>query len=185
MYTTNGNCKTGVSDWSNCDRCRLAESRTRVVLRRDSERRHPIHLLILGDAPGRIENVIGVPYCGSSYQILLGPEGILNRIPEDFSYTITYLVCCATFDRAPVKAEIELCSPHIKELVQTTSPSGVVYLSPFAEKHFKTKLPSVTLTKPSKILSEEFRLLPVIRNARKLQLFIQELGNKLVNSKVR
>lgn len=173
MYHTNGNCKTGISDWSNCDRCRLAEHRSRVVLRRDSDRRQAIHLLFIGDSPGRTENSIGVPFSGSSYQILLGPEGIINRVPEDFSYTMTYLVCCATFDRAPVKAEIELCAPHIDELVKTTCPTGIVYLGPMATR-YKTKLPTLILPKPTKILAKEFRLVPVIRAARKLQLFIQQ-----------
>lgn len=94
---------------------------------------------------------------------------------------MTYLLGCIPREKGPTKAEIGLCFPHIEELIKTTNPTGIVYLGPLPEKYVKTKLPTITLTKPSKILAEEFRLLPVIRAARQLQLFIQKLGKKVVN----
>ncbi len=84
-------CSTTVRNWSGCRDCILWRTRRRVALRRDSGPRKRIHLLIIGEAPGEMEDAEGIPF--------VGPSGcILNKMIEyvrfPFSYTITNIVNC-------------------------------------------------------------------------------------------
>jgi len=182
----NPNTSTGISDWGTCTRCRLHTDRGRVALRTDSPRREHIHILFIGEAPGRTEDRLGIPFCGDSKRILFGDSGIIEQSKSftetKYSWTVTNIVCCRPEEnRQPVKAEIELCRPHIDELVTTTKPTGIVYLGLVAKKNYPQKLhklPCLSLLHPAKILREEFKLLPVLKEARKLQLFVDSLGEK-------
>lgn len=180
------NTHTGVRDWSACTNCRFYHNRRRVVVREDSIKRKAFHILIIGDYPSIVDDVTGRPFSGEVFQIVHGRYGYLSFVEElterKFSWTTTNIVCCRPEDRQPVGAEAELCRKHIDELIQTVKPDGIVYLGATAKKHYgpkKHKLPTVSLDHPTKILrEEEFKLLPILRNARKLQLFIDSLEKK-------
>lgn len=181
------NTHTGVRDWSTCTNCRLHHDRRRVVVRNDSPRRKEWHLLFIGDSPGRTEDVTGIPFTGDSYRILHGDYGYISYASEftkrQFSWTTTNLVCCRPEDRQPVVAEANLCKSHIDELIQTVKPDGLIYLGVLAKKYYPpktlpTKLPILSLAHPAMILREEFKLLPILREARKLQKFIDSLEKK-------
>lgn len=84
-------CNTGIRDWSGCDKCILSRTRRRVALRRDSPHRSRIHALVIGEAPGQIEDALGIPFTGPSGKIL---NATLALVKFPFSYTITNTVCC-------------------------------------------------------------------------------------------
>lgn len=84
-------CHTAVRDWSDCRQCSLWRTRRRVALRRDSGPRKRIHLLIVGEAPGEIEDARGLPFVGDSGRVL---NNLLKQVKFPFSYTITNMVCC-------------------------------------------------------------------------------------------
>lgn len=84
-------------------------------------------------------------------------------------------------NRDPVAAEIEACSPHIDELVEHWNPHGIVYLGKLAKSYHPKKLPNqpsiptLSLYHPAYILRMEYKLLTVLREARKLDLFLEKL----------
>ena len=78
-------------------------------------------------------------------------------------------------NRQPTRKEMELCRPHITELLSSYRPQAVVYLGALARDNFHTQLPSISLTHPAAIARLEYKLLPIKRQARLLETFLLEL----------
>lgn len=188
------NCHTGISDWSGCTRCILSNTRRRVAIRRDGLHRlttlGQCHILFIGEAPGETENVTGSPFTGTSGRIL---DAILEYVYVPFRYTITNTVGCQPCDllyhaeddsdeitytitnknREPTAKEIELCSPHIQELITFLSPRGLVLLGKVAVT--ESRLPTLRLLHPAAIARMEYKLLSIKKTARQLNLFLEQV----------
>lgn len=62
------------------------------MVRRDSGRGRSLnHLLFIGEAPGEVEDIMGIPFFGPSGRVL---DYIIKEVTEPFSYVITNTVCC-------------------------------------------------------------------------------------------
>ncbi len=188
------NCHTGISDWSECTRCILSNTRRRVAIRRDGLHRlttlGPCHILFIGEAPGETENVTGNPFTGISGRIL---DQILSYVNIQFRYTITNMVGCQPCDliyhaeddsdeitysitnknREPTAKEIELCSPHINELMTSLSPRGLVLLGKVAA--VESKLPTLRLPHPAAIARMEYKLLSIKKAAKQMNHFLEQV----------
>ncbi len=107
------------------------------------------------------------------------------------------------WNREPTKAEIELCKPHIDELMESFRPHGVVYLGKVAESYTNPKylipteklvsdpesklfrhssynndwswrhIPTLSMLHPAYIARMEYKLLTVRKEAHKLDLFVE------------
>lgn len=189
--------------------------------------------MFIGEAPGELEDITGVPFVGTSGRIL---HQMFKLVTYQFQYLITNAVGCRpvdiifldqdleerlnedTFDlskyvlnedyqfdqwnRDPHKTEIEACRPHLMELINNWQPSGIVYLGKVAESalpqpvmaipHDKLDLtrhkvksttaqfvnvfvPTLSLYHPAYIARLEYKLLTVIKEARKLNTFLEKL----------
>lgn len=84
-----------------------------------------------------------------------------------------YSYSAINHNRQPSRKEIELCRPHINELLHSYSPKGIVYVGAIARDHYKTSLPSIYLLHPAAIARQEYKLLTIKKQARKLQKFIE------------
>lgn len=226
-----GDCYTGVSDWSNCKRCRLHHTRHRVAIKRVGGSGH-VKLFFIGEAPGELENKTGVPFVGIAGKILYH---LFKHTHFQFQYCITNTVGCRPVDvsfldddytskfdedfslgdyiydddyellnwnREPTSAEIELCKPHIEEMIEWYQPHGVVYLGKVAEsyknpsylvpetkllepeaklfRHTNFKggfvhrhLPTLSLFHPAYIARLEYKLLTIRKEAKKLDEFVE------------
>ncbi len=95
-----------------CTRCALATSRTHVVVGSGSL---SSRLLVIGEAPGRDEDLQGQPFVGRSGQLLfrlLVEEVGLSR---EECYVTNTLKCRPPGNRAPVPAELAACRPWLDE----------------------------------------------------------------------
>ena len=146
--------------------------------------------MLLGEAPGETEDILGIPFTGIAGRIL---NTMLEHVNHQFSYVITNTVCCRPMtvitvgevteldtlpedpdefeiidkNREPTHSEMEACKSHIDELIQSEDSNGVVYLGKVATK-YKVKLPSIELFHPAYIARMEYKYLPVLRQARLL-----------------
>lgn len=106
------------------------------------------------------------------------------------------------WNREPTKAEIDLCKPHIDELVEWYQPHGVVYLGKIAESYKDPKyliseikllepeaklfrhtsykagfaqrhVPTLSLFHPAYIARLEYKLLTIRKEAKKLDEFVE------------
>ncbi|WP_460230511.1 hypothetical protein, partial [Bacillus cereus] len=83
-------------------------------------------------------------------------------------------------NREPTPPEMAACSPHIDELILTEKFTGVVYLGKVA-RGYKTRLPSIELFHPAYIGRMEYKLLPILRQSRILDKFVEKLHNSQKN----
>lgn len=120
-------------NWLNCQNCSLSLSRRRVVLGRGPL---PADILFLGEAPGKSEETLGIPFCGPSGRIL--ERGIAWANPERLRIHISNMVACRPPDnRSPTAKEIDACSRRVEELVLRCSPHTVVLLGTTAHQYHR------------------------------------------------
>ncbi len=113
-----------------CTRCTLAATRTQVVFGvGDPQAR----LMLVGEAPGKNEDLQGEPFVGAAGRLLdtlLGGIGI--RRPE--VYIANVLKCRPPGNRDPRPDEIDSCKGYLREQIRLISPEVVMTLGNFATK---------------------------------------------------
>lgn len=130
--------------WKKCQLCPLHKHAKKHVLYRGSI---PASILFVGEAPGNVENQLGVPFVGPSGQLL---NSMLDTLKVT-DFCITNIVCCiprATPSskkntekgvRPPTKEEASLCHDHISELVALAKPKVIITIGQSAKKYLGEK----------------------------------------------
>lgn len=114
-----------------CTACRLAETRTQVVFGvGDPE----ADLMLVGEAPGRNEDLQGEPFVGAAGQLL--DRLLLEVMGFDRSrtYIANVLKCRPPGNRDPRPDEIEACKGYLRGQLELIEPRVVVTLGNFATK---------------------------------------------------
>jgi DNA polymerase len=119
-----------------CTRCRLCESRTNAVFGSgclDAE------VVLVGEAPGRTEDELGLPFVGRAGKLLdelLGKAGL----SRDDVFITNVVKCRPPNNRRPKKGEVDACERFIAEQLEIirpriVAPMGNSSISYFFEKH--------------------------------------------------
>jgi len=100
-------------------------------------------LMLIGEAPGRDEDIQGVPFIGHEGKLL---NNILNAIgiSRDQVYIANVVPWRPPGNRIPSNMEIELCRPFIERQIELASPKILVALGGTAAK-FLTGTPQTIL----------------------------------------
>jgi len=117
----------------------------------------PFEVLLVGEAPGESEDVLGWPFVGPSGKLL---DHILDNSVYT-SYLIANTVVCTPPRedgkiRDPFQTEKETCSGHIRELISKFSPKMVIAIGLHAHrslewtKHIYIIRPAVLLRYPER-----------------------------------
>lgn len=112
---------------STCTACRLHTQRTKVVF---GEGDPDADLMVVGDAPGRTEDLLGKPCVGAAGNLLdnlLGEAGF-----ERERVYLTSVVKCHPRDEAPDRTIVDTCSPYLVEQIAHVRPRVIVTLGPVA-----------------------------------------------------
>lgn len=122
-----------------CTRCPLSLARTLAVA---GEGPPDARVVVVGEGPGRNEDLQGRPFVGAAGRQL---EVLLEKAGLDRGEVyITNVVKCRPPDnRRPTGAEVDSCSPFLERQLGLLRPSVVVLLGDTALKRF---LPSETLS---------------------------------------
>ncbi len=113
-----------------CHRCPLADGRTNVVFGEgDPEAR----VLIVGEAPGKNEDLQGRPFVGAAGKLLDDLLAVAGLAREDV-FIANVLKCRPPGNRDPRPEEIELCTPDLREQTRTIDPEVIVTLGNFSTK---------------------------------------------------
>jgi len=113
-----------------CTVCRLAETRTNVVFGVGDP---DANLMLVGEAPGKNEDLQGEPFVGAAGQLLdelLGGIGV----EREEVYIANVLKCRPPGNRDPKEDEIDACKGYLREQIRMISPRVVVTLGNFATK---------------------------------------------------
>jgi uracil-DNA glycosylase family 4 len=114
-----------------CTRCGLAVGRTHVVF---GEGDPHAGLMVVGEGPGREEDLQGRPFVGRSGQLLdklLLEEAGLARAEV---YIANVVKCRPPDNRDPQPDEIAACRPYLDQQVALIAPAVVLTLGNFASR---------------------------------------------------
>ncbi len=114
-----------------CTRCGLASGRTTVVF---GEGDPDAALMVVGEGPGRDEDLAGRPFVGRSGQLLdrlLAEEAGLAR---DQVYIANVVKCRPPANRDPHPDEVAACRPYLEQQVDLIHPAVLLTLGNFATK---------------------------------------------------
>lgn len=116
---------------SACHKCPLAEGRTQTVF---GEGNPNARVLIIGEAPGRNEDLQGVPFVGAAGKKLDALLEIAGLDRERDVFIANVLKCRPPSNRDPKAEEIEMCSPFLRDQTRTIDPQVIVTLGNFATR---------------------------------------------------
>ena len=115
---------------NNCQACELHKGRTQVVAGRYSKTK-AADLLVIGEAPGQVEDQRGLAFVGDSgklLDIMLDAVGLEN-------YSVTNVVRCRPPDnRNPTKGECQSCWAFLQSEIALVKPKAILCLGKVAAK---------------------------------------------------
>ncbi len=114
-----------------CTKCPLHESRTHAV---PGDGKATARVMIVGEAPGRDEDLSGHPFVGASGRFLNEVMEGTGLQREDFFITNT-VKCRPPKNRTPRKGEVDTCtSNYLLEQIELVNPELILLLGLVAAK---------------------------------------------------
>ena len=144
-----------------CHACPLAEGRTNVVFGVGNPQ---ARVLIVGEAPGRNEDLQGVPFVGAAGKYLDELLGYAGLQREEV-YIANVLKCRPPGNRNPKPEEIQLCADFLREQTRTISPEFIVTLGNFATKFILRTEVGITRLRGTLQQAGRFKVFPVFHPA--------------------
>lgn len=113
-----------------CTKCRLAETRTQVVVGSGTM---SAKVMFIGEAPGRNEDEGGKPFIGAAGHVL---DEFLERahLKREDIYITNIVKCRPPHNRNPLDDEIGACQDWISEQIVQIKPDVIVALGAVAAK---------------------------------------------------
>lgn len=113
-----------------CTNCELSKTRTKVVFGAGNRN---ADLLFVGEAPGKNEDLQGIPFVGQAGQLL---DKILAAIQLERKevYIANILKCRPPKNRTPHTDEIASCEPYLMNQIDLIKPALIVCLGLTAAK---------------------------------------------------
>lgn len=111
-----------------CKRCPLAEVRTKTV---PGEGGYKKQIMLVGEAPGKNEDVQGRPFVGRAGELL---NELLDSIglSRDHVFITNVLKCRPPHNRDPRPEEVRACAPYLERQMRVLKPKLMVTLGRFA-----------------------------------------------------
>lgn len=144
-----------------CRKCPLADGRTQTVFGVGNP---SARVMIVGEAPGKNEDLQGEPFVGAAGKYLDELLGYAGLRREDV-YIGNVLKCRPPGNRDPRPEEIELCTPYLREQTRTIDPEFIVTLGNFATKFIlKTEI-GITRLHGTIQRAGKFKVFPIFHPA--------------------
>lgn len=144
-----------------CRQCALAEGRTQTVFGIGNPH---ARVLIVGEAPGKNEDVQGEPFVGAAGKYLNELLGYAGLVREDV-FIANVLKCRPPDNRNPLPAEIETCTPFLREQTRTIDPDIIVTLGNFATKFILKTDRGITGLHGKLYRAGKFKVFPIFHPA--------------------
>ena len=144
-----------------CTRCDLCETRTNLVF---GDGNPHARMLVVGEAPGKNEDLQGVPFVGAAGKFLneLLEEAGLRR--EDI-FIANVLKCRPPANRNPQSYEIEACAPYLRAQTKIIDPDVIVTLGNFATQFILRTNVGITRLRGTAQQAGRFLVLPTFHPA--------------------
>ena len=146
---------------STCKACSLCEGRTNVVFGEGNPR---ARVMIIGEAPGKNEDLQGKPFVGAAGKFLDELLEVAGLKREDV-FIANVLKCRPPSNRNPKPEEIEACATFLRQQAQTISPDVIVTLGNFATQFILRTGVGITHLRGTVQRAGRFLVLPVFHPA--------------------
>ncbi len=113
-----------LSEIEACQKCRLCEKRTHTV---PGEGNPLAELLLIGEGPGRDEDLLGRPFVGAAGMLLEKMLAAIHLSRNDV-YIANVVKCRPPGNRAPEADETAACMPFLRAQVALIRPRVIVLL---------------------------------------------------------
>jgi len=141
------NCKTLLAELQAiatvCEKCKLSRTRTQVVYGVGNPN---ADLMLIGEAPGRDEDLKGEPFVGRAGQLLTDIIKAM-KLTRDDVYIANVVKCRPPENRNPEPEELDACRPYIRRQVEIIQPKVIVTLGKFALQSLTEKSYGITATR--------------------------------------
>ncbi|OGR01175.1 MAG: hypothetical protein A2284_08185 [Deltaproteobacteria bacterium RIFOXYA12_FULL_61_11] len=111
-----------------CRRCGLASTRTKLVFGTGSP---SAALVLVGEAPGREEDLKGEPFVGRAGRLLDEMLGAIGLARNEV-YITNILKCRPPDNRDPAPPEVSACAPYLRRQLPLLKPRVLLTLGRFA-----------------------------------------------------
>ncbi|NTU89100.1 MAG: uracil-DNA glycosylase [Actinobacteria bacterium] len=148
-------------DLGDCRRCELCEGRANIVFGVGDPH---ARVMIIGEAPGKNEDIQGEPFVGAAGKFLnelLGEAGL----KREEIYIANILKCRPPQNRDPKVNEIEVCAPYLREQVRAIHPDYLVTLGNFATKFILKTECGITNMRGNVLQAGRFAVIPMFHPA--------------------
>jgi DNA polymerase len=116
------------NDLGECQRCRLAKERNRIVFGDGNPR---AKLVFVGEGPGFNEDRQGKPFVGAAGDLLSRIIEAIN-LTRDQVYICNVIKCRPPDNRNPRPDELETCLPFLERQIEAIRPDFICALGTFA-----------------------------------------------------
>lgn len=116
---------------SGCTKCDLHQSRSQTVFGVGNRN---ARLLIIGEAPGKDEDLQGEPFVGRAGQLLNAMLAAIGLQREQI-YIANVLKCRPPNNRDPLPAEAQACAPWLQQQIALIQPGLIFVLGRIAAHH--------------------------------------------------
>jgi DNA polymerase len=144
-----------------CDKCALSQTRTKVVFGRGC--RTP-DILLIGEAPGKNEDLQGEPFVGAAGQTL---DELLTKcgINPSKIYIANVLKCRPPRNRTPTATEENMCGGYLKAQIELLGPKIIVCLGATATNFITGEIGGITRRRGKMITVNGRPVLPTFHPA--------------------
>ena len=144
-----------------CRRCPLCDGRTQTVFGVGNPN---ARVLIVGEAPGKNEDLQGEPFVGAAGKYLNELLAIAGLSREDV-YIANVLKCRPPSNRDPRPEEIQACTPFLREQTRTINPEYIVTLGNFSTKFILKTDVGITRLHGTLQRAGRFKVFPIFHPA--------------------
>ncbi len=137
------------SEINGCQKCRLCEQRTNIVI---GEGDPKATIMFIGEGPGRDEDLSGRPFVGRAGQLLDKMIGAIGFRREEV-YIANVVNCRPPNNRTPEESEADACLPYLRVQFALIRPKIIVCLGATAAKYVYD--PNVRITRDRGVWKEK------------------------------
>lgn len=144
-----------------CRQCPLCEGRTQTVFGVGNPE---ARVLIVGEAPGKNEDLQGEPFVGAAGKYLNELLAIAG-LARDEVFIANVLKCRPPSNRDPRPEEIQACTPFLREQTRTIDPEFIVTLGNFSTKFILKTEVGITRLHGTLQQAGRFKVFPIFHPA--------------------
>ena len=113
---------------SDCQKCSLGKTRKNLVFGSGDPK---ARIVFVGEAPGKQEDINGLPFVGRSGKILDENLSLINMTRNDV-YICNVLKCKPPKNRNPLSSEVDDCEPYLIKQLYIIKPRLIIALGKIA-----------------------------------------------------